>query len=272
MRWNRCRSCSPTPAGPASPRVFSTVFPLVVLIAVLDLVRCWSAGGTRERPPGRERRACGGLSRRAAALCDRGGGRGRRPARDRRPRARRRRLGRGRSLASQLHGQAVWPAGLRRAPDFSLRDSDGQPLRARLAARPAGGGHLLGLPCHQECPLEGRALAAALPHGAARRATGRRRGQRQPVGRHPGARRAGRSGASASPASTGTGCWAPRPPGAGLAKAYRIDVRRTSGDIEHTDALYLIDSRGFERAGMVYPFLPTWVSNDLHTLAREGGV
>ena len=52
-------------------------------------------------------------------------------------------------------------------------------------------------------------------------------------------------------------------------KKYRIFVKRTSGDIEHTDALYLIDAGGYERAGMVYPFLPTWVSTDLKTLAGE---
>ncbi len=47
-------------------------------------------------------------------------------------------------------------------------------------------------------------------------------------------------------------------------------MRRATGDIEHTDALYLIDARGFERAGIVYPFLPTWIGNDLKTLAGEG--
>jgi hypothetical protein len=52
-------------------------------------------------------------------------------------------------------------------------------------------------------------------------------------------------------------------------RKFGIEVRRTSTDIEHTDALYLIDARGFERAGMVYPFLPTWISNDLSTLADE---
>jgi cytochrome oxidase Cu insertion factor (SCO1/SenC/PrrC family) len=53
-------------------------------------------------------------------------------------------------------------------------------------------------------------------------------------------------------------------------RKFRIQVRRSSTDIEHTDALYLIDARGFERAGMVYPFLPTWISDDLRTLADEG--
>jgi cytochrome oxidase Cu insertion factor (SCO1/SenC/PrrC family) len=54
-------------------------------------------------------------------------------------------------------------------------------------------------------------------------------------------------------------------------RKYHIQVRRTTGDIEHTDAVYLVDSSGFERAGMVYPFLPNWVATDLKTLARESG-
>jgi cytochrome oxidase Cu insertion factor (SCO1/SenC/PrrC family) len=47
---------------------------------------------------------------------------------------------------------------------------------------------------------------------------------------------------------------------------FGIGVRRAAGDIEHSDAIYLIDGRGFERAGMVYPFLPTWISDDLAAL------
>ncbi|MGA8744727.1 MAG: SCO family protein [Solirubrobacterales bacterium] len=52
-------------------------------------------------------------------------------------------------------------------------------------------------------------------------------------------------------------------------RRYRIFVHRSSGDVEHTAALYLIDGRGYKRAGMVYPFLPVWVSTDLKTLASE---
>jgi hypothetical protein len=34
-------------------------------------------------------------------------------------------------------------------------------------------------------------------------------------------------------------------------------------------ALYLIDRRGDERAGYLFPFLPNFVALDLRTLARE---
>jgi protein SCO1 len=170
---------------------------------------------------------------------------------------------------ARIQGQAVWPAGLRRAPDFSLPDQSGRlfsltSLRGRPVVLTFMDSH-----CHQECPLEGRALAAALRMV-------------------PRAERPIVLVVSVNP-------WADTPASGrrairrfGLASfrwrwlldsrsrlepvwhRYGIEVRRATGDIEHTDALYLIDSRGFERAGIVYPFLPTWISDDLKTLADEG--
>jgi protein SCO1/2 len=151
---------------------------------------------------------------------------------------------------------------------FALRDQAGRRLSlASLRGRPV----ILAFmdsQCHQECPLEGRALAAAFRTVP--------RPERPVV-----------VAVSVDP-------WADTPASAqraierfGLApfewrwllgskaalepvwRRYGIEVRRTSGDIEHTDAIYLIDAKGFERAGMVYPFLPVWVSDDLKTLAGE---
>ncbi len=169
---------------------------------------------------------------------------------------------------TEVRGQAVWPAGRRPAPNFSLTDSKGKRFSlASLRGRPVIV-TFMDSQCHQECPLEGRALAAAF------RAT--------PVAERPVV-----VAVSVNP-------WEDTPASArrairrfGLApyewrwllgsKAelervwdkYRIEVRKATGDIEHTDALYLIDRNGFERAGMVYPFLPTWVSTDLKTLGSE---
>ena len=170
--------------------------------------------------------------------------------------------------ATEVRGQAVWPEGLRPAPNFSLTDSQGRRFSlASLRGRPAIV-TFMDSQCHQECPLEGRALAA---------------GFRQV----PRAERPVVVAVSVNP-------WEDTPASArrairrfGLAgyewrwllgskdelervwRKYRIEVRKTSGDIEHTDALYLVDRNGFERAGMVYPFLPTWISTDLKTLAGE---
>jgi len=41
------------------------------------------------------------------------------------------------------------------------------------------------------------------------------------------------------------------------------------GDIAHTEALYLIDRRGDERSGYLYPFVPSFVTLDLRALANE---
>jgi protein SCO1/2 len=176
----------------------------------------------------------------------------------------------GRRPAAEVRGQAVWPEGLRRAPDFSLVDSRSK--RFTLAS-------MQGEPvvitfmdsrCHQVCPLVGRALAAGLDEvpradrpmviavsvnpwedtpGSARRAM-KRFGL-------VGFRWRWLLGTKAQLAPV----W----------RKYHIQVRRTTGDVEHTDALYLVDSKGFERAGMVYPFLPTWVATDLKTLKSETG-
>jgi cytochrome oxidase Cu insertion factor (SCO1/SenC/PrrC family) len=170
----------------------------------------------------------------------------------------------------EVRGQAVWAEGLRRAPEFSLLDSQSKRFRlASVRGEPAIV-VFMDSQCHQQCPLIGRALAAGfqmVPRwerpiliavsvnpwedtpGSARRAMRRfglggfrwrwllgSKSQLEPV-------------------------W----------RKYRIQVRRTTGDIEHTDALYLVDSKGFERAGMVYPFLPNWVAADLKTLAAESG-
>lgn len=172
--------------------------------------------------------------------------------------------------AAEIHGQAVWPAGLRQAPNFSLMDSKGRRFSlASLRGRPTVI-TFMDSKCHQVCPLEGRTLAAGLL-------------------RVPSAERPVVVVVSVNP-------WEDTPGSArramrrfGLAgfkwfwllgskarlesvwRKYHIEVRRTSGDIEHSDALYLVDSNGSERAGMVYPFLPTWITTDLKALAGEAG-
>jgi protein SCO1/2 len=171
--------------------------------------------------------------------------------------------------AAEVRGQAVWPVGLRRAPGFSLPDQSGKLFSlASLRGRPVIL-TFMDSQCHQECPLEGHAIAAALrtvpaaeqpvvvvvsvdpwadtrasAHRAMRRFDLARFDWRWLLGSRERLERVWHN--------------------------FRIEVRRSSTDIEHTDALYLIDARGFERAGMVYPFLPTWISNDLSTLADEG--
>jgi len=173
------------------------------------------------------------------------------------------------STSARVRGQAVWPAGLREAPEFSLPDQAGR----RLAL-----GSLRGRPviltfmdsqCRQECPLEGRALAAAF-----RKVPAAERPVVVAVSVNPWADTPGSAHRAIKRFGLAAFAWrwllGSRAELAKVWRKYGIEVRRTKGDIEHTDAIYLIDSRGDERAGMVYPFLPTWVSNDLEVLAGEG--
>ena len=169
----------------------------------------------------------------------------------------------------QVRGQAVWPEGRRPAPNFSLRDSDGRlfslaSLRGRPVVLTFMDSH-----CHQECPLKGRALAAAFRMVPSSERPVVVAVSVNPWQDTPASARSAmkRFGLASFQWRWLLGSKARLEP---VWRKYRIEVRRTKGEVEHTVALYLIDARGFERAGMVYPFLPTWVSTDLNSLADEG--
>lgn len=165
-----------------------------------------------------------------------------------------------------LHGEAVWPAGRRRAPAFALRDQDS---RVVSAATERGRPVLLAFMdplCKQECPTEGRTLALAErevppaqravlliasvnPHATAADARAASRKWSLPTGSH----------------------WllGSRAQLARVWRAYGITVIAKTNDIVHSTAVYLIDRRGFERVGLIAPFPPVFVADDLRTLARE---
>jgi cytochrome oxidase Cu insertion factor (SCO1/SenC/PrrC family) len=171
-----------------------------------------------------------------------------------------------------MHGEAAWAEGARRAPVIdTLRDQTGKlfslaSLRGRSVAVVFFDSH-----CNRQCPLEGRELAAierSLP--AAQR----------PV------LVAFSVNPRDTPASvrTAAGAW-------GLAavarwhwltggraelarawSAYHVYVgRAVHGDIPHTEAVYLIDRRGYERSAYLYPFAQRFMRHDMVALARERG-
>ena len=122
--------------------------------------------------------------------------------------------------------------------------------------------------CKQECPLEGRALAAASVAAAQRSARSWWRSASIPSTRRParrgrdprlGARR-GRAVVLADGLAALTG--------RGVARLPHLRRAAIDGDIAHTEALYLIDRRGFERSGFLYPFVPGFVTHDLRVLGR----
>ena len=166
-----------------------------------------------------------------------------------------------------FHGQAVWSPGSRRAPGFALRDQRGSlvslgGLHGRAVAITFLDSH-----CRKACPVEGRELgeiARSLPPSE------------RPTLLIVGVNPAGDTPASARAAAarwriTGDWHWLFAKPSqlASVWRDYGIVVRPQTDDIAHSVALYLVDKRGFERTGYLFPFAPAFVARDLRTLARE---
>jgi cytochrome oxidase Cu insertion factor (SCO1/SenC/PrrC family) len=166
-----------------------------------------------------------------------------------------------------LQGQATWGAGRRAAPAFALRDQHGrnvtlESLRGRTIALT-----FLDSLCKQACPIEGRMLASAIGQVA-----DAARPQLVVVSVDPGGDTP-RSVATAMrkwrlPAGTIwlLGTHAQLKP---VWDGYQITVDPVSGDIVHSTAVYLIDKRGFERAGFLMPFVPGFVADDFRVLGAE---
>lgn len=166
-----------------------------------------------------------------------------------------------------LHGQATWGAGRRAAPAFALRDQRGRRVTlASLRGRTIALTFLDSL-CKQSCPVEGRMLASAIGQvgGAARP-------QLLVVSVDPGGdtpRSVERAALKWTlPADT---IWLLGTPAQlkPVWDAYQITVDPISGDIVHSTAVYLLDKRGYERAGFLMPFVPGLVADDLRVLGAE---
>jgi protein SCO1/2 len=171
---------------------------------------------------------------------------------------------------SGLHGQATWPAGARPAPDFALSDQNGRrtslaSLRGRNVALAFLDSH-----CDRPCGREPRSLGTALrllPRSARPAVVVVSVDPRGDTPRSAAvaARRWGLTAGASWHWLLGS-----RAELAPVWASYRIAVRGTSGQIVHTPAVYLIDRRGFERAGLLWPFPPSWPAGDLRVLAGEG--
>jgi protein SCO1/2 len=164
----------------------------------------------------------------------------------------------------QLRGNAVWPAGRRPAPPFTLRDQSGRTVSLPgQRSRPV----LLAFMdsyCKLICTLEGPALRDV------ERRIGADRMTLLVVSVNPWEDTA----ASSVEAATRWGLrgdwhWLRGSPEQlqPIWRAYGIDVARTAGDVGHSTAIYIIDRRGYERAGFDYPFPTRDVVRDLRRLA-----
>jgi protein SCO1 len=169
-----------------------------------------------------------------------------------------------------MEGQAAWAAGTRVAPAIdTLPDQTG-----RLFSLASLRGHPVALAffdshCNQECPLEGRELAAAestLP--AAERPT------LVAVSVNPLDTPASVANAARAWRLARVAPWhwlmGTRAQLAPVWREYHIYVGQgKDGDIPHTEALVLIDRRGYERSAYLYPFAQPFVTHDLGVLGRE---
>ncbi|HZS25177.1 MAG TPA: SCO family protein [Gaiellaceae bacterium] len=166
-----------------------------------------------------------------------------------------------------------WTVLARAAPDFRLRDQDGQAVSARaLRGRPAVITFLDPV-CRNLCPIEARVLASV----------GRRLGARAPrfvaVSVNPAADTPANFRADARewhlPATWrwATGSRAELAP---VWRDYEVAVqaqtRRVAGttvhEVAHTEEAYLVDAHGIERALFVFPFRAADVERALAELGR----
>jgi protein SCO1 len=168
-------------------------------------------------------------------------------------------------------GQATWAAGARPAPLIAaLHDQRG--ARFSLASLR---GHTVAVEffdshCKAECPLAGRALASAERSLPAAQRPVLLVVSVNPLDSAASVRAAVRSWGLAGLAPwhwlMGTHAQLAR-----VWRAYHIFVAPTRGDITHTEALYLLDRRGDERSGYLFPYLPGSVTHDLRMLAAPSG-
>jgi protein SCO1/2 len=166
-----------------------------------------------------------------------------------------------------LHGQATWPAGRRAAPAIALRDHQGKRVTlASLRGRTIALTFLDSL-CKESCPIEGRMLGSAI-----RQVGTPARPRLLVVSVDP-------AGDTPRTITHAVRTWKLPPDTIWLVgtqaqlkpvwDAYQITVDPGSGDIVHSTAVYLIDQRGFERAGFLMPFVPGLVADDLRVLGSE---
>ncbi len=169
-----------------------------------------------------------------------------------------------------MQGQAAWAAGTRVAPAINtLVDQTGRSFSlASLRGHPVAlvffDSH-----CNQECPLEGRELASAESSLPAAHRPVLVAVSVNPLDTPASAARAAREWglARVAPWHWLMGTRAQLAP---IWRAYSIYVgKAVNGDIPHTEALVLIDRRGYERSGYLYPFGQQFVTHDLGVLGRE---
>lgn len=170
---------------------------------------------------------------------------------------------------------ATWAAGKRPAPGFSLRDQDGKPISmASLRGRPVVVTFIDPV-CRSLCPIEARVLSAA---------TAKLPANERPtivaVSVNPWANTKANFAADRAHWQLGSNWrWAvgTRAQLAPIWRRYEIDVlfdsKTINGitvrDVVHTEASYVVDGAGFERAVYVYPFSGSDLAQEVRDVATS---
>jgi protein SCO1/2 len=163
-----------------------------------------------------------------------------------------------------LRAQVTWGPGRNLAPPIALPDESGTMVSLHSLR-----GHVVLLTfldsrCNRECPVEGRTLATVQRQVAGTSA------ELAVISVDPWADTAASVRAFAA-RSRWRGHWhwllGRKRSLAPVWRAYNIVVKRTPGDILHAAALYLIDPRGYLRAGYLFPFAADVVAGDVRRLA-----
>lgn len=165
-----------------------------------------------------------------------------------------------------------WPAGTRRAPDFTLRDQQGVPISLRAIRGQTTIVTFLDPLCRNICPLEARVLADAL--------------RRLPEADRPAliAVSVNPSGDTLATFRADARHWRLTPDWrwaigshaqlAAVWRKYDIQVKVatkrlagvTVGEVEHGDAAYIIDRSGYERGMFLYPFTARDLEHEIRLL------
>ena len=168
---------------------------------------------------------------------------------------------------------ATWPAHRLRAPGFTLRGEDGRPLSlAAFRGRPVLVTFIDPL-CRDFCPIEAQRLSAAVRAEPP---------SRRPVivavsvntaGNHPATLALDRRKWDVPPQWH----WAVGEPSA-LARVWRqfhvqviVTKKRVAGvrvqQVAHTEAAYLVDAQGYQRALFIWPYASSAVTRELASSA-----
>jgi cytochrome oxidase Cu insertion factor (SCO1/SenC/PrrC family) len=169
----------------------------------------------------------------------------------------------------RMHGQASWSSEGKRAPLFELRNQGGSMVSLKAQRDRPVLLTFLDSRCDEQCPLMGRQLGTML-----RRMAPADRPTLLIVSVNP-------AGDTSDSIRHALAAWRLAGPYrwhwlrgkksklAAVWREYGITVAPKTNTITHGLALYLIDRRGFQRTGYLFPFLPNFVELDLRSLALE---